>query len=103
MPLQGWQKIMLRKYRQGQPNSNYSRQIGFKVDGVQKFGNIVYQEWDRYEGPLLLFTVMMENGQYVLLDLLDAETKFDGVVVDLDVHKKETVAKQNARLARRGM
>jgi len=94
---------MIRKCKNGEANSNYSKKIGFKVDGVQKFGNIVYQESDRYQGPLLLFTVMMENGQYVLVDLLDAETKFDGVVVDLDVHKKETVAKQNATLARRGM
>ena len=73
---------MLRKYRQGQPNSNYSRQIGFKVDGVQTFGNIVHQETDRNQAPLLLFTVLMENGQYVQVDLLHAKDKSDGVKVN---------------------
>ena len=73
---------MLKNSRPGHPNLNYSRQIGFKVDGVQTFGNIVHQETDRNQAPLLLFTVLMENGQYVQVDLLHAKDKSDGVQVN---------------------
>jgi len=50
---------------------------------------------------LLLFGVRMEDGQYVLVDLLNAEESLDGVLIDHDFHMRQIVAEQMALRANR--
>jgi len=91
---------MLNNCQIGQRNYNHSKQIGYKVDGHQKKGTIVNQEMDNGRA-LLLFGVRMEDGQYVLVDLLNAEDPLDGVLIDHDFHMRQIVAKQMALRANR--
>ena len=90
-----WKQEMLKYCPAGQLNHNAGTQIGYKVDGHQKFGTIVTQE--SHNGcPLLLFNVRDEDGEFEKVDLKDAKDRFDGVVYDNDAFMLALIREQIA-------
>jgi len=95
-PQEPWKKDMLRRFYHQPGENNISRPIGYKVEGQQKKGTIVWQETDCNGKPSLIFTVRDEHSKYILVDLTFAEDRSDGVVLDRDIYEKNYILQQIA-------